>query len=204
MEPGNEPALKFYQRLGFEASPNLTKSFLHSKLSQTFRIFPQVGDEEVYKERRAVRLTKQLWLDARSKSSGPFACVLVYLSQSLDWLRAVWVSGGSRDIASSLDFLQKGLRSEKLEDISSLIQSDLIQVLDLTRIWLDWYDSSLITKKCHGEQLNTKLWQIHCFFSSKCSQPMDSLIYCTCIQSILSYVGQFIYIYIFMTEQSCR
>ena len=44
------------------------------------------------------------------------------------------MSGGSRDIASSLDFLQKGLRSEKLEDISSLIQSDLIQVLDLTRI----------------------------------------------------------------------
>lgn len=37
VEPGNEPALNFYRRLGFE-----------------------VGEEEIYKERRAVRLTKQL------------------------------------------------------------------------------------------------------------------------------------------------
>eukprot|EP00438_Fugacium_kawagutii_P021839 Skav233008 [mRNA] locus=scaffold909:58193:59502:+ [translate_table: standard] len=37
VEPGNQPALRFYQRLGFE-----------------------VGDEEIYKDRLGVRLTKQL------------------------------------------------------------------------------------------------------------------------------------------------
>ena len=61
MEPGNEAALNFYRRLGFEAFGAAKLRVRYS--SRVYRACPrrlQVGEEEVYKERRAVRLTREL------------------------------------------------------------------------------------------------------------------------------------------------
>lgn len=149
VEPGNEPALKFYQRLGFEASPN-TKSFLHSPNSRKhFRNFRRLA-----MKRSTKRDAQSDWPSSFDLMRGQKAvvlshsslCICLFVSNS--WLVESRLSEWRFSwYCIKLRFAEGSYRSEKLEEISSLIQPGLIQVLDLTRIWLDWYDPSLTTKK---------------------------------------------------------